>query len=159
MCLLELMLRSASVHAKLPAYDVHDPSVLLNPCWLLVRAGPQVQISVQPVCLLHRPLCFLRLSALGAALPSSTQGGRLLDSINRLQDPAGRMLCKARLVEGGSAPPDVNVQVCLMTETCMSHSHDALFVQGVCLNGTYCTARVVKGLSAALGPSPEYAEF
>jgi len=75
------------------------------------RAGPQVQVSVQPLCLLHRPLCFQRLAALGAALPDSTQGGRLLESINRLPDPAGRMLCKARLVEDCSAPPEINVQV------------------------------------------------
>ena len=69
-----------------------------------------MQISVQPLCLLHRPLCFQRLAALGAALPASTQGGRLLESINRLPDPGGRLLCKARLVEGGSAPPEVNIQ-------------------------------------------------
>ena len=83
-----------------------------------VRTGPQVQISVQPLCVLHRPLCFQRLAALGAALPGSTQGGRLLESINRLQDPAGRMLCKARLVEGASAPPEVNIQVGIFVVWC-----------------------------------------
>ncbi len=71
-----------------------------------------MQISVQPLCLLHRPACFQRLAALQAALPRSTQGGRLMDSINRLQHPAGRMLSKARLVEDAQAPPDLHVQVC-----------------------------------------------
>ena len=46
-----------------------------------------------------------------------------MQSINRLQAPAGRMLCKARLVEGASEPLEVHVEVHNARSACSRNCH------------------------------------
>ena len=74
-------------------------------------AGTRVQAWVQPLCMLHRPACFRRLAAFGAAMPRDTQGARLMGAINRLSSPAARMLAKVGLQGRAPAPADLVVQV------------------------------------------------
>jgi hypothetical protein len=73
-------------------------------------AEVQVKAWVQPLQLYVHPICLSRIAEFFAEVPMDTHYARVVACSNQLATPSARLLAKAQLV-GGSSAPDISVQV------------------------------------------------
>lgn len=80
-------------------------------CALIIAAGAQVRVEVQPVQLAYRPSALAALSNFASGVPCKTHGSTVLAAINALDSPAARALAKARKTWSSGHAASLTVQV------------------------------------------------